>query len=97
MPNGQQPNLQVTVSQEQKKVVVQQPKGKEAMHALPDDALWRSTLMQNYVHSALRQDRLLDPMSIGQLAVHLGVTYNALQSYLDGVYPQRGRLLLTEE
>jgi len=53
--------------------------------------------MQNYVHGALRQDRLLDPMTIGQLAVHLGVTYDALLQYLDGVYPQRGRLLLTDE
>ena len=97
LPKDQQSNLQVTVSQEPRKVVMQQPKGKETMQALPEDTLWRSPLMQNYVHSALRQDQLLEPMSIGQLAVHLGVTCNALQRYLDDVYPQRSRLWLTNE
>jgi len=40
MPNSQQPNLQVTVSQEPKEVVGQQPKGRKTVQALPDDALW---------------------------------------------------------
>jgi len=96
MPNSQQPSLQVTVSQEPK-VALQLPKGKETVQALPEDALWRSTLMQNYVHGFLRQDRLLEPLTVGRLAVHMGVTYDALQHYLDDVYPQRSRLLLTDE
>jgi len=94
-PKDQVSGLQVTVSQEPRKVETKQVKG--TMQAVPEDTLWRSPLMQNYVHGALRQDQLLEPMAIGQLAVHLGVTYNALQSYLDEVYPQRRRLWLTEE
>jgi len=97
LPKDQMSNLQVTVSQEPRKVVMQQQKSKETMQALPEDTLWRSPLMQNYVHRALRQDQLLEPMAIGQLAVHLGVTYSALQHYLDDVYPQRRRLWLTDE
>jgi len=97
LPKDPVSNLQVTVSQEPRKVVTKQTNKKETIQALPEDALWRSPLMQNYVHGALRQDQLLEPMSIGQLAVHLGVTYNALQNYLDDVYPQRRRLWLTEE
>ena len=93
--NSQQPNLQVTVSQEPKGLRIVEDK--EAVLALPNDALWRSSLMQNYVHCFLRQNRLLEPLTVGRLAVHLGVTYDSLKQYLDDVYPQRSRLLLTDE
>ena len=96
MPNSQLSSLQVTVNQEPK-AAVQPSKEKETVQALPKDALWGSSLMQNYVHGFLRQDRLLEPLSVGRLAVHMGVTYDSLKQYLDDVYPQRSRLLLTDE
>ena len=96
MPNSQLPNLQITVNQESS-AEGQTSKIKETMQTLPNDAMWRSALMQNYVHSFLRQDRLVEPLSMGRLAVHMGVTYDALKQYLDDVYPQRKRLLINDE
>jgi len=96
MPNSPLPNLQVTVNQEpsaEKKL----DKVKEGVQPLPRDSVWRSALMQNYVHGFLRQDRLVEPLSVGRLAVHLGVTYEALEQYLNDVYPKRKCLLITEE
>jgi len=96
MPNSQLPNLQITVNQESS-AEGQTSKIKETMQTLPNDAMWRSALMQNYVHGFLRQDRLVEPLSMGRLAVHMGVTYDALKQYLDDVYPQRKRLLINDE
>jgi len=96
IPNSPLPNLQITVNQEPS-VEGQPNKIKEVVQTLPKDALWRSALMQNYVHGFLRQDRLIEPLSVGRLAVHMGITYDALEQYLNDVYPQRKRLLITDE
>jgi len=89
-------NLQVTVTQ--KPSMKGQPiDPREAIKTLPDYALWRSSVIQNYVHGILCQDRLTEPLSVGRLAVHLGVTYDALQKYLDDVYPKRSHLLINNE
>jgi len=96
MPNSPLPNLQITVNQESS-IEGQTNKTKETVQTLPNDAMWRSALMQNYVHGFLRQDRLIEPLSVGRLAVHMGITYNALEQYLDDVYPQRKRLLINDD
>jgi len=96
IPNSPLPNLQITVNQEPS-VEVKPDKVQEGLPPLPKDSLWRSALMQNYVHGVLRQDRLVEPLSVGRLAVHLGVTYDALEQYLNDVYPKRKCLLITEE
>jgi len=96
MPNSSLPNLQITVNQESS-VKGQPDKIKDAVQTLPKEAMWRSALMQNYVHGFLRQDRLIEPLSVGRLAVHMGVTYDALAQYLDDVYPQRKHFLITDE
>jgi len=96
MPNSPLPNLQITVNQESG-IEGQANKTKEAVQTLPNDAMWRSALMQNYVHGFLQKDRLIEPLSVGRLAVHMGITYDALEQYLDDVYPQRKRFLITDE
>jgi len=96
MPNSPLPNLQITVNQEPS-VEAKPNKVQERLPPLPKDSVWRSAVMQNYVHGFLRQDRLVEPLSVGRLAVHLGVTYDALEQYLNDVYPKRKCLLITEE
>ena len=96
MPNSPLPNLQITVNQEPS-VEAKPDKVQEGLPPLPKDSVWRSAVMQNYVHGFLRQDRLVEPLSVGRLAVHLGVTYDALEQYLNDVYPKRKCLLITEE
>jgi len=96
MPNSPLPNLQITVNQEPR-AEAKLDKVKEGLQPLPKDSVWRSAVMQNYVHGFLRQDRLVEPLSVGRLAVHLGVTYDALEQYLNDAYPKRKCLLITEE
>jgi len=64
---------------------------------VPGEALWGSTLLQNYIHGCLRQNRFTEPLEIGRLAVHIGVSYENLLDYLNAMYPHRGRMLITDE
>jgi len=61
------------------------------------EALWGSTLLQNYIHNCLRQNRFTEPLEIGRLAAHIGVSYENLLAYLNTMYPHRGRMLITDE
>jgi len=63
----------------------------------PGSLLWKSSLMQNYVHDYLKRTRLIEPLDVGRLAVYIGVSYEELMDYLNMVYPQRKRMLLVED
>jgi len=59
--------------------------------------LWQSSLIQNYVHNALKYDRFLDKKAISHLAEYIGISSDALCDYLDAAYPLRSHFTLTDE
>jgi len=59
-------------------------------------ALWGSALLQNYIHNYLKKNRVIE-QEVGRLAAYIGVNYDHLLTYLNAMYPLRGRMLLNEE
>jgi len=69
----------------------------EPMQESVKGVLWQSSLIQNYVHNALKYDRFLDKRAINHLAAHIGIRSDVLSDYLDAAYPLRGCFTLTDE